>query len=492
MSDPIPLTLTDELKAQVSPVLDQKLAEYTFCDDNAKIVEYVLLLLTDGRTKADVLEDLVDFLDDNAGAFVDFLWTHLAGLAEQEDEEAAVPPPLEDFGVNRAAAVEQDEYIIDAVVEGAMDEDVQDPGAHTQTQVKVQQKRLFERSSNNGNENGKGGSERKRGGDRDRGSRRDEHESGRGGKRTSRMREQDEREERSRRGSSRRGDSNGSGRSSGGSTIRTIQIVTRKGDRERITVQGDRNGSWLGKDDEDHNNNNDDRRKRRKGGNDDRDSNNSSSSSRDSRRGRENDRSDRRDRNTTRDRRGANNQQERKPKGPHADKVKVRCSYFPNCTNEQCKFIHPTEDCKHYPNCKLGNKCTYLHPAKPAIACFYGSSCTNARCTFDHTNAPKQISKAVVECRYGAACTYAQCHFAHPGRAGQEVHVTGGAAAASKSAKNPAIQNYQIKCKNDPDCEDEACEFAHPVRKMRKLQAAREAARAEQQQAHTPEQVEAQ
>jgi hypothetical protein len=61
------------------------------------------------------------------------------------------------------------------------------------------------------------------------------------------------------------------------------------------------------------------------------------------------------------------------------------------------------------------------------------------------------------------------------------------AAAAASKGKNPGIQNYQIKCKSDPTCEDEACEFAHPVRKMKKLQAAREAARAEQQ----TEQVEA-
>lgn len=54
-------------------------------------------------------------------------------------------------------------------------------------------------------------------------------------------------------------------------------------------------------------------------------------------------------------------------------KKKIRCRHFPNCTNTECPFIHPTEDCKFFPACTNGDRCIYIHPE---VECKFGAQCT--------------------------------------------------------------------------------------------------------------------
>jgi hypothetical protein len=43
-------------------------------------------------------------------------------------------------------------------------------------------------------------------------------------------------------------------------------------------------------------------------------------------------------------------------------KIRKRCAYWPQCTNEECSYIHPTENCPKFPKCSFGESCFYLHP----------------------------------------------------------------------------------------------------------------------------------
>ena len=61
---------------------------------------------------------------------------------------------------------------------------------------------------------------------------------------------------------------------------------------------------------------------------------------------------------------------------------KVKCRFFPNCSNKDCPFIHPTETCKYFPACTAGSKCIYLHPE---VECKFGTGCTRANCNFKHS-----------------------------------------------------------------------------------------------------------
>ena len=53
----------------------------------------------------------------------------------------------------------------------------------------------------------------------------------------------------------------------------------------------------------------------------------------------------------------------------------VKCKHYPNCAKpaEECPFFHPTEDCKYFPACTMGEKCIYRHPE---IDCKFGFSCS--------------------------------------------------------------------------------------------------------------------
>lgn len=62
-------------------------------------------------------------------------------------------------------------------------------------------------------------------------------------------------------------------------------------------------------------------------------------------------------------------------------KIRKRCAYWPQCTNEECSYIHPTENCPKFPKCSFGESCFYLHPSIP---CRFGLYCQRPGCSYVH------------------------------------------------------------------------------------------------------------
>ncbi|KAJ2726230.1 hypothetical protein GGI07_000707 [Coemansia sp. Benny D115] len=46
-----------------------------------------------------------------------------------------------------------------------------------------------------------------------------------------------------------------------------------------------------------------------------------------------------------------------------ASVAKRRCRFWPSCSNRNCKYTHPSQTCRMYPNCTFGTNCIYIHPA---------------------------------------------------------------------------------------------------------------------------------
>ncbi|XP_076395503.1 nuclear polyadenosine RNA-binding 2 isoform X3 [Megachile rotundata] len=83
------------------------------------------------------------------------------------------------------------------------------------------------------------------------------------------------------------------------------------------------------------------------------------------------------------------------------DKSKEKCRYWPNCTlGNKCSYLHPVVMCSAFPACKFGDKCAYKHPK-----CKFGLSCTKLGCVFSH---PAQ------QCKYHPFCTKPACPYSHP------------------------------------------------------------------------------
>ncbi|XP_029041496.2 zinc finger CCCH domain-containing protein 14 isoform X1 [Osmia bicornis bicornis] len=83
------------------------------------------------------------------------------------------------------------------------------------------------------------------------------------------------------------------------------------------------------------------------------------------------------------------------------DKSKEKCRYWPNCTlGNKCSYLHPAVMCSAFPACKFGDKCAYKHPK-----CKFGLSCTKLGCVFSH---PAQ------QCKYHPFCTKPACPYSHP------------------------------------------------------------------------------
>ncbi|XP_015587837.1 zinc finger CCCH domain-containing protein 14 [Cephus cinctus] len=83
------------------------------------------------------------------------------------------------------------------------------------------------------------------------------------------------------------------------------------------------------------------------------------------------------------------------------EKSREKCRYWPNCTlGSKCAFSHPAVPCSAFPACKFGDKCAYKHPK-----CKFGLSCTKLGCVFSH---PTQ------QCKYHPYCTKPACPYSHP------------------------------------------------------------------------------
>ncbi|KAI8094898.1 uncharacterized protein B0P05DRAFT_523871, partial [Gilbertella persicaria] len=46
----------------------------------------------------------------------------------------------------------------------------------------------------------------------------------------------------------------------------------------------------------------------------------------------------------------------------HIPKSKARCSHWPHCTNNNCKFFHPYRACRAGDDCMFGDRCMFVHP----------------------------------------------------------------------------------------------------------------------------------
>lgn len=47
----------------------------------------------------------------------------------------------------------------------------------------------------------------------------------------------------------------------------------------------------------------------------------------------------------------------------HMPRSKARCSHWPHCTNNNCKFFHPYRACRAGDNCSFGDRCMFVHPS---------------------------------------------------------------------------------------------------------------------------------
>ncbi|KAL3986005.1 Zinc finger C-x8-C-x5-C-x3-H type family protein [Acanthocheilonema viteae] len=116
------------------------------------------------------------------------------------------------------------------------------------------------------------------------------------------------------------------------------------------------------------------------------------------------------------------------------EKIMERCKFWPNCSLQNCVYIHPSKPCSNFPNCSFGDRCIYIHPQ-----CKFGRMCLNPNCVYAHilktataTATPVAPSPEVavqaplnsvmptasyalnVPCKYGGKCANASCSFKHP------------------------------------------------------------------------------
>ncbi|KAJ3255084.1 hypothetical protein HK103_006627 [Boothiomyces macroporosus] len=147
-----------------------------------------------------------------------------------------------------------------------------------------------------------------------------------------------------------------------------------------------------------------------------------------------------------------------------------RCTFFPNCTREDCQFFHPTEPCPDGENCTKGPACRFIHqvvtPPKSTIACKFQEHCTNPNCTFSHPS-PAALAytaaatKATQQCKFYPNCLNAYCPFYHPPATSQEPNQDSIPQDLSKPV-DPAVS--QIPCKYDAYCKRPNCHFLHQSR----------------------------
>ncbi|GMT27314.1 hypothetical protein PFISCL1PPCAC_18611, partial [Pristionchus fissidentatus] len=88
------------------------------------------------------------------------------------------------------------------------------------------------------------------------------------------------------------------------------------------------------------------------------------------------------------------------------NRIKIRCGFFPGCTNGNCNYVHPTENCKAFPKCPNGGLCIFVHTICPD-----DGVCCNERCTFEHEER-RHISKKW--CSKGSFCMKVDCENLHP------------------------------------------------------------------------------
>ncbi|KAK3820059.1 MAG: hypothetical protein J3Q66DRAFT_336138 [Benniella sp.] len=142
----------------------------------------------------------------------------------------------------------------------------------------------------------------------------------------------------------------------------------------------------------------------------------------------------------------------------------TRCRFWPNCSQqESCQFWHPKELCIDYPNCpKTADTCLYIHPlaeptaeqvaaaARKALMQSMRNNPKNGAASGEQESAPSPSLNAlqmpfalgshpVQDCKFGARCTRPDCKFRHPQR-----------------------ESNQQMCRFFPHCTKPNCPFFHP------------------------------
>jgi hypothetical protein len=187
----------------------------------------------------------------------------------------------------------------------------------------------------------------------------------------------------------------------------------------------------------------------------------------------------------------------------------VRCVFWPNCTKPDCKFWHPKEICKKFPNCPDNDKCLYIHPqvstttvfskfnpymsypsvASIAIPCKYGIHCTKINCPYFHSNqvimpgvdlTKFEDTRSLILCHYYPNCLNANCPFYHPpnpaktGKGNAEETTNNNETTNISSTENivKLIPNFsavyditksKIPCRYEPNCNRPNCPYLHTL-----------------------------
>ncbi|KAJ3323872.1 hypothetical protein HDV06_006461 [Boothiomyces sp. JEL0866] len=133
-----------------------------------------------------------------------------------------------------------------------------------------------------------------------------------------------------------------------------------------------------------------------------------------------------------------------------------KCTFFPNCTREGCKFFHPTEPCPDGAACTKGPACRFIHQIAPPTACKFKANCINPNCTFAHPS-PAVLSLSTVQCKFYPNCLNSFCTFYHP-------EVTQQSEENIEKAAPTVPDVSAIPCKYDAYCKRPDCHFFHPSR----------------------------
>ncbi|XP_075233068.1 nuclear polyadenosine RNA-binding 2 isoform X6 [Lycorma delicatula] len=95
-----------------------------------------------------------------------------------------------------------------------------------------------------------------------------------------------------------------------------------------------------------------------------------------------------------------------------------RCKYWPNCLlGDKCSYHHPSTMCNAFPACKYGDNCLFIHPP-----CKFGLACTRRDCLYMHGTPTVGIPKSKINplagtvqyCRFYPNCSNLNCQFYHP------------------------------------------------------------------------------
>lgn len=162
-----------------------------------------------------------------------------------------------------------------------------------------------------------------------------------------------------------------------------------------------------------------------------------------------------------------------------------RCKDFPQCSNKQCVYAHPTKICFSFPNCKNPpGTCNYLHPgeddelmakldesrkeylerknrpverAGTLGLCKFGILCSKELCPFGHPTPANHEAKVLVLewCPAGKACQDPQCAKAHPSPNYQAPP------PQAKSKPAPSKELLLEQCKFGPNCTKANCPRRH-------------------------------